>query len=340
MPPADAAALPDEERSPLTEVLDLLSTDEQRRTRIAWLYYVEGMTQAEIAGRLGVSRVKVVRDLQVGRQSGLVQIQINGRLASCVALERRLERRFGLREAVVVPTPADPGNLPATLGIALGTWLTDRLRPGQTIGVGWGRTLHWSVRALRRRDVTGLTVVALLGGIGRGSEINMYETASRVAETLGAQCYYLAAPAFAGSAALRAMLLDQAGLREILGRARHADMALVSVGTLGPAATNRRIGLLGDAEAAELAAAGAVGDLLCTFLDAEGRAVDHPLNACAVGLPVADLAALPATVLTSGGAEKVPIIRAALVGRYVNHLITDEDTAEALVRAANAAGGL
>ena len=323
--------LADEEQSPLSTVLDLLSTDEQRRTRIAWLYYVEGLTQAEIAARLGVSRVKVVRDLQVGRQTGLVQIQINGRLASCVALERRLEKSFALKEAVVVPTPQDPAHLPATLGIALGSWLSDRLRAGQTLAVGWGRTLHWSVRALRRRDLPGLTVVALLGGIGRGSEINMYETAARVAETLGAQCYYLAAPAFAAASAMRDMLLAQAGLREVLDRARRADIALVSVGTLGPTATNRRIGLLGDTEAAELTAAGAVGDLLCTFLDRDGRPVDHPLNTCSVGLPVPDLATLPAAVLASGGAEKVTMVRAALVGGYVNHLITDEGTAEALV---------
>ena len=328
---AKASPLADEERSPLSTVLDLLSTDEQRRTRIAWLYYVEGLTQAEIADRMGVSRVKVVRDLQVGRQTGLVQIQINGRLAPCVALERRLEKAYALKEAVVVPTPQDAAHLPATLGIALGSWLSDRLRAGQTLAVGWGRTLHWSVRALRRRDLADLTVVALLGGIGRGSEINMYETASRVAETLGAQCYYLAAPAFAASPEMRAMLLAQAGLRDVLDRARRADIALVSVGTLGPTATNRRIGLLGDTETAELLAAGAVGDLLCTFLDPAGRPVDHPLNSCSVGLPVADLATLPAAVLASGGVEKVPMVRAALAGRYVNHLITDERTAEALV---------
>src|SRR5262245_32540202 len=320
---AGQVPLADEEQSPLSTVLDLLSTDEQRRTRIAWLYYVEGLTQAEIADRMGVSRVKVVRDLQIGRQSGLVNIQINGRLASCVALERRLEKAFGLKEAVVVPTPHDPTHLPATLGVALGSWLSDRLRAGQTIAVGWGRTLHWSVRALRRRDLPNLTVVALLGGIGRGSEINMYETASRVAEILSAQCYYLAAPAFAASSAMRDMLLTQAGLREVLDRARRADIALVSVGTLGPTATNRRLGLLGDAETAELSAAGAVGDLLCTFLDAEGHPVDHPLNACVVGLPVADLATLPAAVLASGGAEKVAMVRAVLVRGYVNHLITD-----------------
>ena len=320
----------DEEQSPLTAVLDLLSTDEQRRTRIAWLYYVEGLTQAEIALRLAVSRVKVVRDLQIGRQTGLVQIQINGRLASCIALERALERRFELLQAVVVPTPTEPAHLPAMLGVALGSWLSDRLAPGQTLGVGWGRTLHWSVRALRRRELPSLTVVSLLGGIGRGSEINMYETASRVAEVFGAQCFYLAAPAFASSQALRDMLLAQAGLVDVIERGRKADIALVSVGTLEGAATTRRIGLLEAVDAAELEALGAVGDLLCTFLDAEGRPVDHPLNRCAVGLPVTDLRQVPAAVLASGGLEKVPILRAALAGRYVNHLITDERTAELL----------
>jgi DNA-binding transcriptional regulator LsrR (DeoR family) len=130
---------------------------------------------------------------------------------------------------------------------------------------------------------------------------------------------------------MRDMLLAQTGLRDVLDRARRADIALVSVGTLGPGATNRRIGLLGDTEAAELLAAGAVGDLLCTFLDRAGRPVDHRLNACSVGLPVADLATLPAAVLASGGAEKIPMVRAALAGGYVNHLITDEGTAEALV---------
>jgi DNA-binding transcriptional regulator LsrR (DeoR family) len=324
---------PEEERqgSPLGVVLDILSADEQRRTRIAWLYYVEGLTQAEIASRLGISRVKVVRDLQAGRQTGLVQIQINGRLAPCVALERALERRFALREAVVVPTPRDGTHLPATLGVALGSWLSERVGPGQTLGIGWGRTLYWSVRALRRTHLPDLAVVSLLGGIGRGSEINMYETASRVAEALGAQCYYLAAPAFASSPGLRDMLLAQEALREVLDRGRRADIAVVSVGSLGAEATNRRIGLIDAEDARALAARGAVGDLLCTFLDEAGRPVDHPLNGRAVGLRVDDLKRVPAGVLASGGAEKVPVLRGVLAGGYVNHLITDERTAERLL---------
>ena len=309
----------------------LTGQDEHRRTRIAWLYYVEGRTQAQIADQLGLSRIKVVRDLAVCRETGLVQIRINGRLASCVAFEQELVARYGLREALVVPTPAEHEGIPATLGVAVGAHVSDRLQPNETVGVGWGRTLHWSVRAIRRRHVAGLKVVSLLGGIGRGLEINTYETASRFAEVVGAECYYLAAPTFASSRELRDMLLAQPGIREIRERAAMAQMALVSAGSLDSDGTMRRLGLITEHESAELRELKAVGDLLGSFIDEEGTIVDHPLNERVVGLPPAELKRLPHTILASGGLDKVKTIRGALKGRYVNTLITDESTAAAVL---------
>ncbi len=325
--PSDTA----ENRSPLGIALDIIDDEEQRRTRIAWLYYIEGRTQAEIGHLLGISRARVVRDLQLARETGLVQIRINGRLAPCVARERQLTRTYGLVDCLVLPTPLDREHLPATLGMALGHWLSDHMRPGQTLGIGWGRTLYWSVRALRRQKIEGLTVVSLLGGVGRGLEINTYETASRLAEKLGAQCYYLAAPTFASSARMREMLVHQKPIAEVLERARSADLAIASVGELSPEATNRRLGLIDDRDLEALRALGVTGDLLGTFLDAEGRPVEHPLNRRVVGLPLADFRQLPVRVLASGGPHKAPAVRAVLRGGYVNVLITDIDTAAAVL---------
>ncbi len=323
----DEAPTPSSTGSLADVVLDVLASDEQRRTRIAWLYHVEGKTQGEIALRLGVSRVKVNRELALCRESGMVQIRINGRLASCVALERRLERQFGLVEAIVVPCPERAEDIAAVLGIAVGAYVGERLAEGQTVAIGWGRTLRWSVRAMRRQRIERVTVVSLLGGLGRGSEINTYETAARLADVLGAQCYYLAAPTFVSTPELRDMLLAQPELRQILERARSADLAVVSVGSLGAESTNRQLGLLTAEDSASLAAAGAVGDLLGHLLDRQGRIVDHPLNRRVVGLPPADLRPIPISVLASGGVEKVPIIGGVLRGGYVNRLITDERTA-------------
>lgn len=305
--------------------------EEQQRTRIAWLYYVEGQTQAEIAQRLGINRIKVNRELAICRDTGLVQIRINGRLASCVERERALERRYRLKEAIVVPSPTPGRELYQTLGMATGNWVSDRLRPGQTIAIGWGRTLLWSVRSIRRRQLGGITVVSLLGGLGRGSEINTYETASRFAEALGAQCYYMAAPTYASTPELRDMLMEQAGVAENYARGRKADLAVVSVGSLAPGSTMRNLGLLTENEIASLNAAGAVGDLLGHWIDARGQVIDHPLNRRVVGLPPGDLARLPVAALASGGPTKAQAIRGALLGRYCNVLITDEDTAALLL---------
>ncbi len=304
---------------------------EQQRTRIAWLYYVEGLTQSEIADRVGMSRVRVNRELAVCRERGIVQIRINAKLAPCVALERQLVAHFELKDAVVVPTPADAALLPAVIGAAAGQYVSDRLTAGMSIGVAWGRTLLGSLRAIERRPLDGLSVVSLIGGLTRAAAINTYETASRFADLFGADCYYLAAPTYTSNAESRAIFIEQATIGDVLERARRVDMALVSVGDLGPGSTIRRLSLISDDEVETLVEAGAVGDCLAHFIDAEGRLVDHPVNQRVIGLAPSDLAAVPTSILASGGPSKERVMRAAIEAGYLNTVITDEDSARRLL---------
>src|SRR5690606_33702693 len=62
------------------------------RTRAAWMYFVEQMTQNQIADALGIGRVSVVRMLAEARSRGEVKISIEGELAEITELERALER--------------------------------------------------------------------------------------------------------------------------------------------------------------------------------------------------------------------------------------------------------
>ena len=80
-----------------------------------------------------------------------------------------------------------------------------------------------------------------------------------------------------------------------------------------------------------LAARGAVANMLCYFVDAGGRLVDHAVNdrVMAIGLDV--VSAVPNVVLAAGGPQKIAAIRAALKAVDANVLITDADTAAALV---------
>jgi DNA-binding transcriptional regulator LsrR (DeoR family) len=305
--------------------------EEQLATRAAWLYFVAGLTQAQIGKQLGLNRTRVNRLLAQARDQGLVQINITGRLANCVALEEQLKKRFGLDDATVVPTPPDQALIPQVIATAAGAALTERLKDGMSVGVGWGRTLRLSLQSVPRRSLKRLSVVSLLGGLTRGSAMNPHETASHLADLVDAQCYYVAAPALTDTESTRDILIAQPMLREIFERGAKVDMAFLSVGELTPTSTMARVGLISRTEVDDLLAAGAVGDICAHWIDDEGRLVDHPLNSRVVALSPTKLRDIPCVVIASGGRNKTSVLRGVLKGGMCNVLITDEQTAKAIL---------
>ncbi len=303
---------------------------EDMATRVAWLYYVEGLTQDEIANKVGMNRSRVLRILSAARQDGTVQIRVTTRLARCVELERALEKRWGLTEAIVVPTPQDETKLGGIIGAEVGAYISQALSANMTIGLGWGKTLSAAVPAIVQRDPDGIRVMSLLGGLTRVSDENPSEFAWRVAARLGAECYMMACPVFAPDPVTRDALAAHTGMSDIFLRARSLDMAIVSVGDLRPHSVFRQYGLLTSEELASLERAGAIGDVLCHFVDAEGRIVDHPVNRRVLAVNPNDLRGTRNIILASGGWYKLGVIRAALKLLQPSVLIVDELVAERL----------
>jgi DNA-binding transcriptional regulator LsrR (DeoR family) len=301
------------------------------RVRAAWLYYVEGMTQEQIARFMNISRAKVIRLLASARDNGIVRIRIEDRASEQVALERQLVAAFGLADAIVVPAPADEADITTVVGHAAGTYLTDQVKDGMSVGVGWGATLHMSLKALGGQPCQRLSVVSLLGGMTHSRAVNPSAVARRIADAFGADCYQLTAPVIVADESVRAALWSEPGLRELLERARRVDLALVSVGDVSEEATLFRQGLLPRSALASLQAAGAVGDVLCHFIDAEGKVVDHPVNRRVVAVDLDDLRRVPRIVVAAGGRRKVAAIRAALKGTGAGVLITEEGAARGLL---------
>ena len=304
--------------------------EEQLQARVAWYYYVGNLTQQQIANRLGTSRVRINRLLAACRDSGVVQITINSKLASCADLEQRLIGRFGLADAVVVPTPDDPALVRDAVGVGAGMWLSRKVADDMTVGLGWGRTVHTILRALEPRSRRNLAVVALQGGLSHCSGINTFEIVSAFAGLFGADQYFFAAPIYASSEQARDLILSQHAIRQTYDKARSADIAVVACGDLhGSLVVN--YGLEDPRELDRLEDAGAVGDVLGHFIDADGRRVDHPLNRRTVAIDLEDLRHIDRVLLVSGGVHKSVINRAVLRGGFADVLVTDEEAAAALV---------
>ena len=305
--------------------------DADLQVRAAWLYHIEGLTQAELARSLKVSRARVVRLLMSARTAGIVHITVDAHAAERVALARSLATRYRLREAIVVAAPDDDERVAALVGAAAGGYVARRLRSGLSIGVGWGATLNGAVPALMESRADRLSVISLLGGMTHSRAVNPAAVARRMADALHADCYQVAAPLIVASEATRAALWREPALEDLRARARRTGIALVSVGDVSEQATLFREQLLTRDDLAGLRARGAVGDVLCQFIDARGGLVDHPVNRRAITIGLADLRSTGELVVASGGARKVAALAAALAALPVAVLVTDHTAARGLL---------
>lgn len=305
--------------------------DTDQKTRVAWLYYMEGLTQDAIAEKLEISRLRVLKILALCRQDGTVQIRVTSKLTNCIDLERRLETAFSIHKAIVIPSPQEEDKLPALLGSAVGSYLDETLRNGMRVGLGWGNTLRHSLTGVAQHSLHGLSVVSLLGALTRAAGINPSEFAWRFADMLGADCYMIAAPVFAPDEATYTALLSHPGIDEVFALSRRIDLALVSVGDLSPNSTIARLGLIPPEELEQLRRAGAVADVLCRFIDRDGKIIDHPLNRRVVAVNPEQLRHTPKLVLASGGWNKVMALSAAIKLLSPSVIITDEHAAQGLL---------
>jgi len=182
-----------------------------------------------------------------------------------------------------------------------------------------------------RRQLKRASVVALVGSLPHSQWINPSIVAAKVADVFEVDSYQITAPVMVDDPALRDLLWAQPTLQDVRQRAAAADIALLTVGDMSADATIFRHGIVPSSLIAPLKAKGAVANMLCYFVDAAGRLVDHEVNGrvMAIGLDV--VSQVPNVVLAAGGKRKVAAILAALKAVSTNVLITDSDTATALL---------
>lgn len=306
--------------------------DMDERVHVTWLYYMEGLSQTKIAELMGVSRLTVHRVLQKCQEEGIVHVTIEHPGARCASLAARIQQTFDLKHAMVIPTASSETILKETLGKTVARLVSRHLREGAILGVGWGSTLAQAARFFSGKFAGDLTVVSLLGGATRGNAVNPYEVALRIATTLDAACYYCAAPAIVDSKESRDVILGLENIKATLSLGRQAQLALIGIGEVSSRCTLAQIGMLNPEEIQRLQEAGAVADLLGTFIDINGNPVEIDINERTVSVGFDSLGRIEEVFAVAGGLAKVQAILAALRSRKITHLVTDETTAEHLLQ--------
>jgi len=308
-------------------------TDELTIVRVAELYYDENKTQDEIGGLLRITRWKVGRLLAQARQDGIVRIEIVHPRARRLGIERELRERFGLVDAIVVPTLADDSDLQGRVAQAAADYLT-ALRPvPRTLGISWGRTLSDLAEKLDTGWAHGLTVVQINGGVTLNRRAGTAATtAALIARKAEGQVILLPSPAILERVETKAAIEADRTVAGVLALAATASAYVYSAGVVDESSVLVDSGYLDAADVAELTRKGAVGDVVGRYIDANGNIVDPGLNNRTVGLGLDRLREADLAIFVVAGAAKHPVARAVVTSGLCSVLVTDEATATDLMK--------
>lgn len=301
--------------------------------RAGWLYYVAGKRQDEIASILGVSRQSAQRLVSFAVNSGLLKVRIDHPISKLMELGEELTSRFGLKHVEIVPT--DPYSGSTTVGIAEAgaDEIERRLKSEQPaiFAIGTGRTLKAAIDLLPQMNCPQHKIVSLAGNLAPDGSASFYNVIFAIADASKARSFPMPLPVVASSAREREMLHQQPLVVATLELAQKADIAFVGIGDLGPDAPLGVDGFMTPDDLSDLIATGAVGEICGWAFDVSGKLIEGHTNSRIAS------SSLPSTkscliIALAKGEKKLPGLRAAISGDLINGLITDEVTAEALLR--------
>ncbi len=310
--------------------------DIQLMVNVARMYHREGLKQDEIARDVGVSRASVSMILAEAKRQGIVEITIRNPLADDEELADRLVRRFELRRCVVVPTANRTTDVLMELvaGRAVPVF-NEYLRPGDTVGIAWGRTCHAFMSSYESLDFPHSTeVIPLVGGSKRILEPYQLNEMVRVfAEKLRGTPHFVHAPALAESHDDYRLYMNSTSMRQIGEKWKTVDIAVVSCGV--PPVTTEF-----DGSAVEGSRCDAdrtpdelpIGDICARYYDIKGRFVTSEVTNRTIAIPPDALAAIPTVICVVGSVEKAYSTIGALRTGTIDVLVIDEQTARAVLR--------
>ena len=314
----------------MTQDADKPRQDEAARA--GWLYYIAGKTQDEIAQMLGVSRPTAQRLVSLCRSEGLITFRMNHPIAACMELATRLTERFELVHCDVAPSEGAWPDLSITAAEAAAVFIERQLRSRKAIvlAIGTGRTMRASVERVPAMNGSIHRLVSLVGHIANDGSASPFDALIKLSETVGAQHFPLLLPLYLPSADERDQLLSIDTVRRVHQLAADADVWLTGVSDLAADSPLAKERFLSRDELFELNRLAAIGEIGGWTFDREGRLTEGGTNLRVTSV-APQVGVTRPRICVASGARKLPPLLAALRGRIVNGVITDEDTARQLL---------
>lgn len=299
---------------------------------VAWCYFHEGMNQAEIALRMGISRTTVVNYLTEARSREYVRVSLRSSIFTGREIAEELKARFGLRDALVVPAVKDaPAETLGRVARGAADWLPSLLRPGDRLGVSWGETVFMISEAGERTAIPGLKIIQMFGSLVTPLGFAAETCSANLAQRFGAECVNLHAPFIVENAKLARLLRKEPIIAAQLEAVRNCNKTLFAAGSCNLESHVVQSGVVSPEELSDFLDRGAKAVICGRFIDEDGVPVPGRNDHRMIGITLDEMLGKELGLVASSGPDKVAPIRAALRSGYASHLATCSATAEALL---------
>lgn len=301
--------------------------EEVLMTKTVWYYYFDNMTQQRISELLGISRIRVVKLLNKARSTGIIQFKMRDDSISRMRLEKNLAETHGLKDTFIVPSPSSEITINENIARAAAMYISNRLdnKNNTFINMGYGDTQSRVLNNLATLVENPISIVSLTGGVS-------YYLPNNMSTIFNAKLYLIPSPLLVSSKEVVDAIRNEASINEISRMVQLSSLSVIGIGAIKENATIVKSGILNKNDLLYLKMKGAVGDILCHFIDKDGNLVDSNIEDRLISTPLSTLRNLNNVIGVAAGDDKVDAIKAVLRGGYIDILITDESTAFQLLK--------
>jgi DNA-binding transcriptional regulator LsrR (DeoR family) len=203
------------------------------------------------------------------------------------------------------------------------------------VALGTGQTLKAVISRLPTLPRPQHRFVNLVGTFARDGSSNLYDVAFSMADKTGSRYYLLPAPLLVSSVEERSLWCNHDLYKTVARIAGKADVTFIGIGHIAPGCPLQRDSYITQLEVRQLLRAGAVGETSGWVLNASGELIDLPsYHDKLTTIPPQRFSKKP-VIAFAGGQYKWEAVRAALRGKWINGLVTDESCALAIAESEN-----
>ena len=301
---------------------------------VSVMYYLENMTQSEIAKKLYMSRPKVSRLLHKAKEENIVDIRINYDSNEFSRIKRKLRQLFKVDNIIVVKTLNKEEDTIRELGYAAANELKYQLSDNLTIGMSWGRTIKSTVDAFKPKAFKNTHVVELFGAVNyREDRPEMLSIGFDFSKKIGGTFFPLPAPVFIPEDSIYEALVNNTLIWNTLDAIDDCDLIMTGLGVINTDVPQKIWDSYVDPDAKkDILNASGVGYVCARFFDQDGAFIDHKINENVIGIKTENIKKNNLFIV-AGGLYKQKAIHAFLKDGHVNTLVSDDKTLKKVIEA-------